>query len=218
VGNSKLDGPMATKQQVKEALDNLSRLMEEYSAGLFDTLAWKNNVATLVFTIPRKTPYGTRAFNATARLSWSIAFEAVALREGVNGLEVYLRQRSDDDSAYPGEWHAPGSIFRPGETERDVANRLAEEFGAPITKLYFLGEVADWQDHKEDTEARGSFVSRVYLVEFDENQPPREDERHIWCPVGDLPEKTVWSHRDLIIPMAVHEYDTPPLWLPEKER
>ena len=119
-------------------------------------------------------------------------------RFGSNG--TTLRQRAQDDTAYPGEWHAPGSVFRPGENEHEVADRLAKEFGTTIVSFLYIGEYVDW----EGGEARGSFVSRNYLVVL--GGPPREDDRHSWFPVDQLPPNTCHHHRDSIIPMVAKAY------------
>lgn len=157
---------------------------------------YRSVLAQLLTRLDPRQPLGTALFNALARLTWSVAFEAGALRLNAEGgkLEVYLRQRALDDTAYPGEWHVPGSVFRPGETERDVTNRLAREFGTPIVSFDYIGDFVDW----EAGEARGSFLSRNYLVILEGN--PREDEQHRWYLVDQLPEKTCQHHRDHIIP------------------
>ena len=161
---------------------------------------YKYHVAELLNRIDPKKSFGTALYNAIARLSWNMFFEAVVLRKNDKQLEVYLRKRADDDTAYPGEWHAPGSVFRPGENERNVANRLEREFGVPVVSFRMVGECVDW----EKGEVRGSGVSRVYLVKL--NGAPREDERHGWFPINKLPEVTVDSHRLAIIPMTVKAY------------
>lgn len=163
---------------------------------------YKEFAAMVLRRINPYAAFGTALFNAIARLSWSQFFEAVALRRGPDKklFEVFLRRRLDDDTAYPGEWHAPGSVFRPGENERMVANRVAREFGVPIREFAYVGEYVDW----EKGEARGSGVSRIYLVQLDGE--PREDERHGWFPVDKLPKVTVEAHRLGIIPKAVSAF------------
>lgn len=160
---------------------------------------YRDALARLLERIDPRKPYGTALFNALARLTWSMAFEAVALRVNSESgkLEVYLRRRAEDDTAYPGEWHAPGSVFRPGENERNVADRLAKEFGTAIVAFTYIGEFVDW----DAGEARGSFLSRNYLVALAGN--PREDEQHRWYLVEQLPPNTCHHHRDFIIPLAV---------------
>jgi len=145
---------------------------------------------------------GTALHNAIARLSWNNFFEAVAIRRRDKRLEVFLRKRADNDNTYPGEWHAPGAAFRPGENERDVANRLKQEFGIPIASFHYVGEYVDWKKG----EARGSGISRIYLVEL--KGAPREDDRHGWYPVNKFPEVTVFHHRRRlgIIPKAVRAF------------
>ncbi|MEK7665087.1 MAG: NUDIX domain-containing protein [Patescibacteria group bacterium] len=152
-------------------------------------------------------PYGTEFFNALAKLTVSVAVEAVCLRlqrylpeidaTTLMEIQVYLVQRSPDDTAYPGEWHCPGSIMRPGESFEDVLRRLSEkEFGANLVSTRF---VANINPSKLEPEVRGTFLSVVYLCVFEE----KEGLRGKWFPVNNLPEKTVKCHRERIIPCAL---------------
>lgn len=85
--------------------------------------------------VPRDQPLGTPLFEAIMRLSVGVAVEAVLFRKNGDKLEVYLTKRAADDSAYPGQWHCPGSFMRPGESYADVFKRLNErKFKAKITK------------------------------------------------------------------------------------
>lgn len=141
-------------------------------------------------------PYGTELFDALARLTVSVAVEAVCLRLNpeTDHVEVYMIQRSQDDTAYPGEWHCPGSVLRPTENINDVFNRLAKkEFGVGLKSWQFVDNV------NHPTEARGHFFSLVYLCSLDE----QSELKGRWIPVDQLPEKTVESHRKRIIPCAL---------------
>jgi len=164
-------------------------------------------------------PYGTALFDALARVTVSVAIEAVCLRlqkeiaPGVlcltskgfvatddvqyGVIEVYMIQRSQDDTAYPGEWHCPGSVMRPGESFEDVLDRLAKkEFGADFVSAMF---VANINPSSLEPEARGHFLSIVYLCDLEEKEGLRGE----WFPVNQLPEKTVEHHRKRIIPAAL---------------
>ncbi len=150
----------------------------------------------LLGQINPKKPYGTKLFDALARLTVSVAVEAVCLRLNpqTKKAEVYLTQRSMEETAYPGEWHCPGSVFRLGEEDKDVFNRLAErEFGAGMSSARFVANV------NHPTEARGHFLSLVYLCILYEHRELKGK----WFSVNQLPEKTVECHRYRIIPAAV---------------
>jgi len=178
--------------------DRIVKILEEINALDPQSDLYKEFAAAVLRRIDPHKPFGTLLYNAIARLSWNQFFEAVALRRGSSGeIEVYLRKRADDDTAYPGEWHVPGSVFRPGESERMVANRVSCEFGVSIRGFTYIDKYVDW----EKGEARGSGASWIYLVHFDGE--PRIDERHQWFPVEKLPEVTVESHRIGIIPKAI---------------
>ncbi|MFA5061832.1 MAG: hypothetical protein WC526_01655 [Patescibacteria group bacterium] len=189
---------MLDKGYAKRILEEALKLL----AGLGpDSKEYREFAADVLNGLDPYKPYGTNLYNAIARLSWNMFFEGVALRvnPSTTKIEIYLRKRAADE-VYPLEWHAPGSAFRPGETERDVANRLEREFGTPIISFRYIGEYVDWKKG----EIRGSGVSRIYLVHCDGS--PREDERHDWYPVDQLPENTVEPHRTGIIPKAIKAY------------
>lgn len=144
-------------------------------------------------------PFGTELFNAIARVSVSIGVEAVCLRVNMDTTEteVLLIQRSLDDSAYPGEWHCPGSVMRPGEKFSDVFERLAKrEFLGKLIPQKFVG------NFNNATEARGHFLSVIYLCSTD-------GAGGTWYPLDTLPEKTVDHHRRYVIPMAARIFSNP---------
>ncbi|MBU3934953.1 NUDIX domain-containing protein, partial [Patescibacteria group bacterium] len=125
-------------------------------------------------------PYGTALFDALARLTVSVAVEAVylCLNKRTGNIEVYLVQRSQDDTAYPGEWHCPGSVMRPGEGVEVVFDRLAKkEFGTGLISTRFVANI------NHPTEARGHFFSLVYLCVLEE----KANLRGKWFPVDALP-------------------------------
>lgn len=148
---------------------------------------------------PRQ-PYGTELFDALARVTISVSVEAVCFRRGGSkDVSVFLKRRSCNDTAYPGEWHVPGSIFRPGEEPEDVLDRLAKrEFGCPVEFVQFVANVNHTQ------EARGHCLSTVYLCRANSIQFQGMDAG--WFSVNELPEKTVECHRHRIIPAALGAY------------
>lgn len=134
-------------------------------------------------------------FNALARLTTSIAFEAVWLRIGSNGIpEVFMTQRGSDE-AYPGLWHCPGSIFRPGEQPEDVLKRLsAREFGTEMCIV-----APGLCNERFDQEKRGWFLFRVYRVKG-RGRPTKPG---TWWPVNALHADTVEHHREFIVPAVL---------------
>ena len=157
--------------------------------------------------IDPKQPYGTSLFDALARLTVSVAIEAVCLRDGYHKdtgpgftkafTEVHLVQRSLTDTAYPGQWHCPGSIMRPGESVEDVMKRLSErEFAGKILSYRFI------ENFNHPTEARGHFFSLLYLCHLQEGECLWGK----WFSVHDLPEKTVGHHRSEVIPRVARNY------------
>ena len=151
----------------------------------------------LLAEVNPKESYGTALFDALTRLTVTVAVEAVCLRHTTTEIEVFLVQRSPSETAYPGEWHCPGSATRPGEREKDVLDRLEKkEFGGKLLTRKFVGNC------NIPEEARGHFFDPVYLCTLGE----AEGLRGKWFPVNDLPEPTVGHHRNHIIPMAVEAF------------
>jgi len=152
-------------------------------------------VQALKLIDPQK-PFGTELFNAIAKVSISIGVEAVCLRvnENTKKIEVLLTQRSSSDSAYPGEWHCPRSVLRPGEEFSDVFRRLAKK-----ESLDGLNPERFVENFNHPKEARGHFLSVIYLCTADGTAGT-------WFAVDTLPENTVDHHRDHVIPIAVKAF------------
>lgn len=174
-------------------------LLTSMLKGLDPTTAEYREFAACVLNRLNPTaPAGTVLCNAIMCLWPTIAFEGLMFRVGrERQVEVFLRQRALDDTAYPGQWHAPGSLYRAGERDADVANRLAREFGCTFEYTYV--------DRHITTEARGTIMSLLFLCRA--RGEVRVDERHRWFPVDALPEGTVDFHRDVYIPQAALEFE-----------
>ena len=144
-------------------------------------------------------PLGSRLFEAIARLSVNVAFEAVCLRRNpkTKAVEVFLLKRGAHES-FPGQWHVPGSVFRPGEKPKDVIRRLSlpREFGTPV--------ISDFKCHGAIfiPEARGWFLSLVYLVKC--KGKPNSEGR--WFNVKNLSKNVIPHHRKDVIPAAVSAF------------
>ncbi len=138
---------------------------------------------------------GTELFNAIARLKVTMTPEIVCFRKNVttNILEVYLTSRALSDTAYPGQWHIPGSAMRSTEEIEDVFLRLEKkEIGLNIVSKKF---VFHFNNPKE---VRGHFFSLVYFGILKEGEGLGK-----WFSVDNLPLNTVAHHRDVMIPYAV---------------
>lgn len=145
-------------------------------------------------------PLGSRLFEAIARLSVNVAFEAVCLRRNkkTKAVEVFLLKRGPHES-FPGQWHVPGSVFRPGEQPKDVIHRLSvpREFGTPVT--------SDFKCHGTIfiPDARGWFLSLVYLVKCKKTPNPQGR----WWNVKKLSKSVIPHHRKDVIPAAVRAFE-----------
>jgi ADP-ribose pyrophosphatase YjhB (NUDIX family) len=143
-------------------------------------------------------PLGSRLFEAIARLSVSVAFEAVYLRKNTKSknIEVFMLKRGAHES-FPGQWHVPGAVFRPGEQPKDVARRLSvREFGTAIVSDFKCQGTFFIPD------SRGWFLSLVYLVTCKKTPTPQGQ----WWPVKKLPKNTVPHHFKYVIPAAVQAF------------
>ena len=156
-----------------------------------------NDIAKALGGVDPTKPYGTELFNAIALLSVSVAVETVSLRRGESGIEVYMTQRAANDTAYPGEWHCPGSFIRPGEKISDVLRRLEEK----ETGISFVSvrEIATFNNPEE---TRGHIFQVVHLCTINGQGKGK------WFPLNRLPKKTVGNHRNVIIPLALKAFAT----------
>jgi len=146
----------------------------------------------LLSRIDRNKSFGDDVFNAIAKLSVNVAFEGVLLRQTPDDVEVFLTKRPDTGT-YAGQWHVPGTIFRPSDSEASAAARLSEnEFGAPFTSydfctdFFFTGEL-------------GSYLARVYLVKV---RPDAILKEGTWFKMSQLPDNIVKPHKEVLLPFV----------------
>lgn len=156
----------------------------------------KAAIIALALIDPNK-PYGPELFYAIAGVSVTVCIEAVCLRRNpdTDGVEVWLIERAQDDPAYPGQMHCPGTVMRPGESIEQMFERLARaEFAAGLKGQTFVGF------NNAPDEARGHFFQLIYLVQMESPQ------KGGWYPVDGLPPNIVENHRDILIPMAMKAF------------
>ena len=148
---------------------------------------FKEAVARLLGRLDPKQAAGTVLCDAIMGVWTSIAFEVMAFRVGKDGvIEIFLIQRDKKNTAYAGQWHAPGALYRHGEQDIDVARRLRGELGCDIVSFKLV-------DRHITNEARGTIMSLIFLVEV--VGEVRIDDRHGWFPVDQFPEPMVDFHR-----------------------
>lgn len=179
---------------LQEMLLQMAATIHEGEDVLMDL--WRSFVAAALNIVPSDKPYRTALFDALNLKQPTFAMEGVLLRENPESgvLEVYLTQRSMQDTAYPGEFHCPGSGLRNGEDWQAVAERLARsEYKVPVKKVTPLFESGFFYP-----EERGWYCSVPCLIEL-----ATEPAVGKWYPVDQLPDKTVGHHRHDIIPVVV---------------
>ncbi len=150
-------------------------------------------IAQVVNVVPDDEPFGQSLFDALTYVAGcSPAFEGGLARKKDGRVQIYLRQRSMNESAYPGEWHLPGTFFRKGEQPIAVARRLC--------KSEFEGVVVKSILHLEDffvDEARGNIESKLYAIEV-EGDPTGKSGK--WFDLEDVPSPLVDHHAEKLIP------------------
>ena len=136
------------------------------------------------------------AFETIAKLSVSVAFEAVCLRQNKKSgkIEIYLRQREPHES-YTGQWHCPGSVFRTGEYPKTCSGAWRA-----MNLKRTLPLLVPWENFLSRTSGAG-FFAKIYLVKCKE--APQSGK---WWPVDKLPQNTVAGHRERIIPLALKAF------------
>lgn len=171
--------------------ESLRRLGNESADPDYEQI--KSLVAELLGVIKPGT-YGTKLFNSLVRLTVTPAVEACAFRDTPNGVEVLLRQRGPEE-AYSGQFHCPGSVYRPGESDADLFARLERaEAMVNIRNPRLVGH----NNHRE--EVRGHFMALIFLVDAEAGSGTQ------WYPVNDLPEPMVEHHRTMVIPTALEAF------------
>ena len=110
---------------LQEALLQLAGVVHDGEDALMDF--WRGFAAAVLNLVPSDKPYKSALFEALNKKQPTYAMEGVLLRNNPQSgaVEVYLTQRSATDTAYPGEFHCPGSGIRNGENWQAVAERLA---------------------------------------------------------------------------------------------
>lgn len=168
---------------------------------------WREFVAKALNLVPSDEPLGTPLFNAHLRLGTGDAFECGCVRrnEKTGEVEVYLVRRATDDSAYPGEWHLPGTFQRRKETPEIIARRLAhkELDSRPFAGLgYFVKKVYP-SPERVDTE-RGHTNSELWLFPGEQDLLVAEDRG--WFVFEGLPKPTVYYHQKLFVPAVIDAF------------
>ncbi|MBU0598415.1 NUDIX domain-containing protein [Patescibacteria group bacterium] len=139
--------------------------------------------------------YSHEFFNALARISVSVAIEAVVVRVNPTNCqqEVLLIQRGPEET-FPSLWHCPGTILRVGESIDTAMSRLADnEFKARILTFRFV----DFYNNPDEGQ-RGHTMHLVFIVEVEDGSAGT------WVPIDDLHEKDVIPyHRDSVIPLVL---------------
>ena len=128
----------------------------------------------------------------------SVTVDAVATREGVDGLELLMIKRGKDPQEWEGMWAFPGGFVDYGEDPEDaVIRELLEETGVvgkyPLA-LTILG--------KPGRDPRKHCVGLFYLVEVDSDSEPVGGDDAIdaqWVPIHQLEQENVAGDHSEVI-------------------
>ena len=128
----------------------------------------------------------------------SVTVDAVATREGVDGLELLMIKRGKEPQEWEGMWAFPGGFVDYGEDPEDaVIRELLEETGVvgkyPLA-LTILG--------KPGRDPRKHCIGLFYLVEVDSDSEPVGGDDAIdaqWVPIHQLEQENVAGDHSEVI-------------------
>ena len=128
----------------------------------------------------------------------SVTVDAVATREGIDGIELLMIKRGKDPQEWEGMWAFPGGFVDYGEDPEDaVIRELLEETGVvgkyPLA-LTILG--------KPGRDPRKHCVGLFYLVEVDSDSEPVGGDDAIdaqWVPIHQLEQENVAGDHSEVI-------------------
>ncbi len=128
----------------------------------------------------------------------SVTVDAVATREGTEGLELLMIKRGKEPQEWEGMWAFPGGFVDYGEDPEDaVIRELLEETGVvgkyPLA-LTILG--------KPGRDPRKHCVGLFYLVEVDSDSDPVGGDDAIdaqWVPIHQLEQENVAGDHSEVI-------------------
>ena len=128
----------------------------------------------------------------------SVTVDAVATREGTEGLELLMIKRGKEPQEWEGMWAFPGGFVDYGEDPEDaVIRELLEETGVvgkyPLA-LTILG--------KPGRDPRKHCVGLFYLVEVDSDSKPVGGDDAIdaqWVPIHQLEQENVAGDHSEVI-------------------
>ena len=128
----------------------------------------------------------------------SVTVDAVATREGADGLELLMIKRGKEPQEWEGMWAFPGGFVDYGEDPEDaVIRELLEETGVvgkyPLA-LTILG--------KPGRDPRKHCVGLFYLVEVDSDSEPVGGDDAIdaqWVPIHQLEQENVAGDHSEVI-------------------
>ena len=128
----------------------------------------------------------------------SVTVDAVATRDGNEGLELLMIKRGKEPQEWEGMWAFPGGFVDYGEDPEDaVIRELLEETGVvgkyPLA-LTILG--------KPDRDPRKHCVGLFYLVEVDSNSEPVGGDDAVdaqWVPIHQLEQENVAGDHSEVI-------------------
>ncbi len=128
----------------------------------------------------------------------SVTVDAVATREGTEGLELLMIKRGKEPQEWEGMWAFPGGFVDYGEDPEDaVIRELLEETGVvgkyPLA-LTILG--------KPGRDPRKHCIGLFYLVEVDSDSEPVGGDDAIdaqWVPIHQLEQENVAGDHSEVI-------------------
>ncbi|MBP6859529.1 MAG: hypothetical protein KBC69_02835 [Candidatus Magasanikbacteria bacterium] len=149
-------------------------------------------LAEILAELDPSKPFGPGTFEPIAKVTLSITWQLIWLREVKGVLGVWLRLRGPNE-AYPGQLSAPSNAMFPSENFVMVEERICARFyaGQKATTRELVGNY-------DPRDGRGTFIHLVTLVDFAPEFKGDWATDGAWYPVEHLPSNVVEHHRRFI--------------------
>ncbi len=138
-----------------------------------------------------------RTFFARIKAFPANSSEIALLRRGVEGIEIYLIRRPDNDPFYAGEWHGPGCMLVTNQTVPEgLKDMMVREVGVEFPATYH--RFFEWPyGHGHGLCPRGHTVCFYHSTVLSEEQVA-ELKGGEWFPIDSLPTPLIEVHEQMI--------------------
>jgi len=101
----------------------------------------------------------------------TVALELGIVRQSIEGAQLFMKQRPEDDKHWPLEWHIPGTVIRQNELTSETYQRLlsaevGEHLHSGFGPLEFAGIAEFRKGDGNDECRRGHEIALIHVVRF----------------------------------------------------